>query len=282
VLWPKGAPGEKGDIGEEHDTTKPTEGLVASKRVIRLGNVSNPTIAIYRPRRGQRYRRGGSLSVSGGAYRILAMDLEGTEVCEWLNSIGVTGVLLKYRVPGRAGLEKHAAALQDAPTRPLVTCASHAAEWNLATQPHGHSGFFRGRTSISRPPARAFEQRAYEGNRCSRRRELPAGFSLCSFIRRIWPSRNRGEKIAPELTINEENAAHLSRPNRGRTACGWKIVCSITFALKNAHVPAEMHLYADGGHGYGLRHSEHAVSNWPARAEEWLRWSRGILGTQKK
>src|SRR5713101_2869488 len=95
-LWPKEPPGEKGDIGSEQDMTKPNEGLVAGKRVIRLGNVSEPTITIYRPE-----KKGTGCAVlvcPGGAYHILAMDLEGTEVCDWLNSIGVTGVLLKYRV----------------------------------------------------------------------------------------------------------------------------------------------------------------------------------------
>src|SRR5947207_15594907 len=79
-LWPKGAPGDKGDIGPEQDTTKPNEGLVAGKRVIRLGNVSEPTITIYRPEKND---RGCSVFVCpGGAYHILAKDLEGTEVCE--------------------------------------------------------------------------------------------------------------------------------------------------------------------------------------------------------
>src|SRR5260370_1107411 len=81
-LWPKGAPGEKGDIGPEQDTTKPNENLVAGKRVIRLGNVSEPTITIYRPAKND---SGCAVLVCpGGAYHILAMDLEGTEVCDWI------------------------------------------------------------------------------------------------------------------------------------------------------------------------------------------------------
>jgi len=97
-LWPQGAPGEKGDIGEERDMTKPSDGLIAGKPVIRLGNVSRPTITIYRPPADK--NTGATVIVCpGGGYHILAMDLEGTEVCEWLNSIGVTAVLLKYRVP---------------------------------------------------------------------------------------------------------------------------------------------------------------------------------------
>src|SRR6185369_11697607 len=90
ALWPGQAPGDKGGLDEERDMTKPSEGLVAGKRVIRLGNVSTPTISLYRPSPGK--DTGAAVLVCpGGAYNILALDLEGTEVCEWLNSLGVTG-----------------------------------------------------------------------------------------------------------------------------------------------------------------------------------------------
>src|SRR5260221_6617300 len=87
ALWPGQAPGEKGNIGEERDMTKPTEGLIAGKRVIRLGNVSKPTITVYRPPRDK--DTGAAVLVCpGGGDHILALDLEGTEGCDWLNSIG--------------------------------------------------------------------------------------------------------------------------------------------------------------------------------------------------
>src|SRR5690349_14825472 len=86
----------------ERDTTTAKDGFVAGKSVIRLGHVSNPTLAIYPPSSGK--NNGTAVLVCpGGGYNILAMDLEGTEVCDWLNSIGVTGVLLKYRVPRQQG-----------------------------------------------------------------------------------------------------------------------------------------------------------------------------------
>src|SRR4051794_22940219 len=141
-LWTGPAPGDKTDIGEELDTTKPTEGLVAGKRVIRLGNVSKPTISIFRPPPAK--DTGAAVLVCpGGGYHILAMDLEGTEVCDWLNSIGITGVLLKYRVPKRAGLEKHTAALQDA-QRALGLVRYRASEWALDRQRLGVLGFSAG------------------------------------------------------------------------------------------------------------------------------------------
>src|SRR5215475_14750657 len=141
-LWNGPAPGDKGDIGVEADTTKPTDRPVAGKPVIRLGHVSKPTIAIYRPPASK--DTGAAVMVCpGGAYQILAMDLEGTEVCDWLNSIGVTGVLLKYRVPKREGLERHVAPLQDA-QRALGLAREHAKEWNLDPKRIGVLGFSAG------------------------------------------------------------------------------------------------------------------------------------------
>ena len=92
LLWPGNAPGEKGGGEEEKDVTKTTDDLVGGQRLIRLGNVTKPTISIYRPPAAK--DTGAAVLVCpGGGYHILAMDLEGTEICEWLNSKGVTGIL---------------------------------------------------------------------------------------------------------------------------------------------------------------------------------------------
>ena len=125
-LWP-----DK-DFGTEHDTTTAKDGLIAGKRVIRLGNVSKPEITLYRPAKNN---SGTAILVfPGGGYNILAMDLEGTEVCEWLQSIGVTGVLLKYRVPGRSG------AFEDA-QKAISMVREHAAEWAIDPKRVGVLGF---------------------------------------------------------------------------------------------------------------------------------------------
>ena len=142
ALWPKEAPGEQGAIGEEHDTTSAKDGLVAGKRVIRLGQVGQPTLTLYRPAKDKDC--GAAVVVCpGGGYSILAMDLEGTEVCEWLNSVGVTGVLLKYRVPARKGQERYLAPLQDA-QRTLSLVRSRAGEWGLDPKRIGILGFSAG------------------------------------------------------------------------------------------------------------------------------------------
>src|SRR5690242_4856085 len=111
-LWPHGAPGAQASAAPEADMTTPKDNLIAGKPLIRLGNVSTPTLTFYSPT-GQ--NTGAAVVVfPGGAYRILAIDLEGTEVCDWLTSVGITCVLVKYRVPDSGPYPKSSAALQDA------------------------------------------------------------------------------------------------------------------------------------------------------------------------
>jgi acetyl esterase/lipase len=271
-LWPKSAPGEKGDIGEEHDTTKPNEGLVAGKRVVRLGNVSNPTITVYRPPADK--DSGAAVVVCpGGAYRILALDLEGTEVCEWLNSIGVTGVLLKYRVPSRDGLEKHAAALQDA-QRAVSYVRFHARDWNIATNRIGILGFSAG-GHLAAATSTRFDQRAYEPVDAADAASCRPDFSAL-----IYPAyltvKEQGDKLAPELSVTASTPPTFLVQTEDD---GVRVENSLYYclALKNAHVPAELHLYPEGGHGYGLRPTDKPVTGWPKLVENWLR-ARGILG----
>src|SRR5437660_1321221 len=140
-LWPGAVPGETGPIGEERDMTTAKDNLIAGKPVIRLGNVSKPTLTIYRPPT-EKQNGAAVLVFPGGGYHILAMDLEGTEVCDWLNSIGVTAVLVKYRVPRRAGSDKPAA-FQDA-QRALGLVRSSAKEWSIDPKRIGVLGFSAG------------------------------------------------------------------------------------------------------------------------------------------
>ena len=270
-LWPNGAPGEKGNIGEEKDTTKPTDQLIAGKPVIRLGNVSKPTISVYRPPADK--DTGAAVVVCpGGGYHILAMDLEGTEVCDWLNSIGVTGVLLKYRVPKREGLEKYAAPLQDV-QRAMGLVRLHAKEWGIDSQRIGVLGFSAG-GHLSAAVSCNYEQRTYPG-------VDDADTVSCrpDFVVLIYPGgltvKEAGDKVAPELNITANTpptfaAMAADDPVRPENALFY------TLALKNAKVPAELHIYPSGGHGYGLRRSKEVVTTWPDRAADWMR-SRGLL-----
>ncbi len=153
--------------------SKPNDGKPGGKSVIRLGNVSQPTITIYAPPADK--ANGTSVVVCpGGGYGILALDLEGTEICEWLNSLGVTGVLLKYRVPKRAGLEKHIAPLQDV-QRAIGLVRSRAPEWHLDPSRIGVLGFSAG-GHLAAAASNNYETRIYPAGRCRGRRQLPARF----------------------------------------------------------------------------------------------------------
>jgi acetyl esterase/lipase len=273
-LWPNGAPGEKGDIGEERDMTKPSDGLTGGKTVIRLGNVSVPTLTVYQP--PPEKNTGAAVVVCpGGGYSILAMDLEGTEVCQWLNSAGVTAVLLKYRVPARKGLERYAAPLQDA-QRALGLVRYHAAEWHIDPKRIGIMGFSAG-GHLSATASTRFEKRTYdpvdEADQASCRPD---------FVILIYPAyltHKEGPELAPELTVTSNTPPTFlvqteDDPVRVENCLFYYL------ALKQAKVPAEMHLFAHGGHGYGLRPSGQAVISWPKRAEEWMR-GLGVLETKK-
>ncbi|MBI4327830.1 MAG: alpha/beta hydrolase [Chloroflexi bacterium] len=273
-LWPNGAPGEKGGIGEERDMTKPTNGLIAGHPVIRLGNVSKPALSIYRPP-ADKETGAAVLVCPGGGYHILALDLEGTEVCEWLNSIGVTGVLLKYRVPRRQGLEKHAAALQDA-QRALGLSRRHGKEWGFDPQRIGVLGFSAG-GHLAAALSNNYEQRHYPVADDADSTSCRPDFAIL-----IYPGyltvKEEGDKIAPDLTMTTNTpptfvAMAQDDPVRVENAVFYAL------ALKNAKVPVELHVYPSGGHGYGLRLSEHLVTTWPQRAADWMR-NRGWL--QKK
>ncbi len=270
-LWPGNAPGDKEPVGEEHDTTKPSDGLIAGKRVIRLGNVSQPTITVYRPPAA---RQNGCVIVvcPGGAYQILAMDLEGTEVCEWLNSVGVTGVLLKYRVPKRPGLEKHAAALQDA-QRAVGLVRAHAKEWGVDPARVGALGFSAG-GHLAAAVSCQYQQRTYPAVDAADELSCRPDFTVL-----IYPGgltlKEQGDAVAPELILSTNTpptflAMAEDDPVRVENALYYAL------ALKKAHVPFELHIYPTGGHGYGLRPSRDLVTTWPQRAADWMR-GRGWL-----
>jgi hypothetical protein len=115
ALWPNGAPGEKGNIGEEKDMSKPTDNKVAGRELIRLGNVSNPTITVYRPSK-QKDTGAAMVVCPGGGYHILALDLEGTEVCEWLNSIGGYGHITQIPCASAGRIAQVCASFAGCPT----------------------------------------------------------------------------------------------------------------------------------------------------------------------
>ncbi|HZO84536.1 MAG TPA: alpha/beta hydrolase [Verrucomicrobiae bacterium] len=264
-LWPGTAPGEKTEIGPEQDTTKPKDNLIAGRPVIRLGNVSKPTITIYRAKSAP--SPGPAVVVfPGGGYHILAMDLEGTEVCEWLNSIGITAVLLKYRVPRREGLERYAPPLQDA-QRALGMVRHRAKDLGLDESKIGVLGFSAG-AHLGATLAAQSAKRTYETIDAADQLNCRPDFLLLIYPGGLVP-RDQPDQLGPEVQVTSNSPPAFivmtqDDPVRPENALLYAL------ALKKVGVPCELHLYPKGGHGYGLRKSKDPVTGWPSLAAAWL------------
>ncbi|MCX6631599.1 MAG: alpha/beta hydrolase [Candidatus Solibacter sp.] len=271
-LWPGTAPGEKAALGPERDTTKAPGALVAGKPVIRLGPVSNPTMTLYRaPAAGN---TGATVVVfPGGGYSILAMDLEGTEVCEWLNSAGVNCALVKYRVPVRAGLPRHGPPLQDA-QRAVGMVRHRAADWGLDPKRIGVLGFSAGGHLVA-VLSTNFDTRTYDAVDEADKVSCRPDFTLLIYPAYLTAKSDQGPTLAPELKVTG-NTPPSFLIQAEDDSVGVENSLVYYAALRTAKVPAEAHLYPVGGHGYGLRSTEKPITGWPRLAEAWLR-SLGIL-----
>jgi acetyl esterase/lipase len=274
-VWPGQAPGETKPIGEEvwkhNDPGKP-----AFKSVT---NVSKPTLTIFRPEKSK--DTGVAVIVCpGGGYKLLMMDYEGEDCAKWLNSIGVTGIVLKYRVPGREGQPNYAAALQDA-QRSIGLVRSKAAEWGIKPDHIGILGFSAG-GHLSAAASTNYDHRTYDAVDDADKVSCRPDFSVLVYpggvVKKGDTTGGDGSfsgKLSPEIKVTEKTPqaflvmAHEDRVNSENCIYYY-------LALKYAKVPAEMHIYAQGAHGFGMRPGDKPVNEWLKRCEEWMR-GQGIL-----
>jgi acetyl esterase/lipase len=264
-LWPGKAPGETNSIGEEKDMTKPTDNKIAGKSVIRLGNVSKPTLTFYQ---ASRWKNTGATVVvfPGGGYNILAMDLEGTEVCEWLNSIGVNAVLVKYRVPKRANTERHLPPLQDA-QRAISLVRQHANEWRIDPKRVGVIGFSAG-AHLSAVVAAANE-RAYSVIDDAEKFSSRPDFAMLIYPAYLT-SKEQPTTVIKEVEVTT-NTPPMFITMTEDDPVGVHNALGYAFALKQSKVFVELHVYPKGGHGYGLRRTDNPLTRWPDRARDWMK-----------
>jgi len=271
-LWPHGAPGAQPNSTAEINATTAKDSVIAGKPVIRLGNVSTPTLTVYSP---QDKNTGAAVVVfPGGAYRILAIDLEGTEVCDWLNSVNITCILVKYRVPDSGPYPKSAAALQDA-QRALGIVRSHAVEWHIDPNRIGVLGFSAG-AHLSAALSTHFDKRLYDPVDSADKVRCRPDFAVIVYPGYLALAEQNfaanseihvTDKTPPSFIVQaEDDPVHVENS-------------TVYFlALKNAGVPAELHIYANGGHGYGLRRTDLPVTDWPKLVETWLQTIHMVLG----
>jgi len=249
----------------EIDATTAKDHPIAGKPVIRLANVSNPSITLYEPKG----KNSGAVVVvfPGGAYRILAIDLEGTEVCEWLNSIDATCVLLKYRVPNTGPYPKSPAALADA-QRAVGMVRAHAAEWHVDPQRVGVLGFSAG-AHLAAALSTHFDRRLYDPVDAADQLSCRPDFAVIIYPGYLALSEQNFAPN-PEIQVTDKTPSTFIVQSEDDPV---HVENSTVYflALKNAGVPVEMHLYAQGGHGYGLRRTELPVTSWPQSVETWLR-----------
>lgn len=260
-LWPNGSPEPTKVVGPEMDPTTDANRMVSGKPVVRVTNVSKPTLAVYPPRTGN--TGAAALVFPGGGYVRLAIQVEGTEVCDWLNSIGMTCVLVKYRVPEEMHYPESTEDLEDAQQAMRMTRA-HAAEWHIDPARIGAIGFSAGAhlaAVLSTHPD--FQGKGVAPSTIDAR----PNFQMV-----IYPGYTAGKdgKVVASLTPDAKvPPTFLLQAENDYTA---NVESSIAYfrSLKEAKVPVELHVFTQGGHGFGLRPTELPISRWPVLAEGWL------------
>jgi acetyl esterase/lipase len=241
-----------------------------------VDNVSRPTMTVYSPK-GK--NTGAAVVVfPGGGYYMLAIDLEGTEVCDWLTSKGIACVLLKYRVPhsgpqwdGRCKCEinpKAPLALEDA-QRTVGLLRFHAAEYHIDPRKIGVLGFSAG-GHLTADLSTHFEKRLYPAIDAADKESCRPDFAVALYPGHLWSS-SRKFGLNPDVPVTRQTPPTflLQAENDPVDSVNNSLVYYI--ALKNAGVPVEMHLYAEGKHAFGLRPTKFPITRWPELVEKWLR-----------
>ena len=237
-----------------------------------IDNVSRPTMTVYSPK-GK--NTGAAVVVfPGGGYYVLAIDLEGTEVCDWLTSKGITCVLLKYRVPvneedPRSGPYRNSPmALEDA-QRTMGLVRLHAAEYHIDPHKIGVLGFSAG-GHLSVAISTHFDKRSYPAIDAADRESCRPDFAVALYPGHLWISRKKLE-MNPDDPVTKETPPTFLLQAENDNVDSVNNSLFYYMALKNAGVPAEMHLYAEGKHGFGLRATQLPITRWPGLVETWLR-----------
>ena len=268
-LWPSGAPEKPGVTIEAEKRIEPK----SEKDVLRVTNVTEPTLTVYRPAPPITPNGTAVLVCPGGGYGILAIEHEGTQVCDWLNSLGVTAVLLKYRVPVRdktPGYEP----LQDA-QRAVGIVRQNALQWGINPKRIGILGFSAG-GHLSVMASLHANERTYPTDPA-----LDVADATPNFLIPIYPAYLVGKDdtftLLPSVQVTPAAPpiclvhAHV---DSGVTSASGSALLYMEY--KKLKLPAELHIFSSGGHGFGMRKSEKPVAQWPQRVGEWMR-TMGLL-----
>jgi acetyl esterase/lipase len=280
-IWPGKVPGDVGITGEEKFRElivggKPYE--VGGKPTKWLTNVTKPTLTVYRPVKDK--NTGAAMLICpGGGYHNLGWDVEGEEVAAWLNSIGVTGIILKYRCPRRAEDvkgEPPLGPLMDA-QRAVRLVRSKAKEWGIDPQQIGMVGFSAGGHLVG-ATATNFEKRTYEPiddiDHVSCRPDF--AIMLYSGYFQVKDKNEDEGKLSPTIRMATGTPPLFFVHATDDPISDVEHSVTMYVAMKRAGVSAELHVYATGGHGFGVRKVDHPCVTWTERCTDWLR-QQGFL-----
>jgi len=261
-VWPALPPGDQPNLGEEK---------MEAGQMVR-GVVSTPTLAVYRPSK-QKDTGAAVLIAPGGGFFQLSMGHEGADVAAWLNTIGITGVVLKYRIPARAGLPPSLPASQDA-QRAMSLIRSKAPEWGIDPKRIGVLGFSAGGQVAANIISNS-DHRLYAAIDDFDKIPTRPDFAIVIYPGGVIKRGSDVPAMNDDIHLTKEappTFLSISHDDRG----GSEQAVYFYLALKRAGVPAELHVWAEGGHGYGIRPSKLPHATWPARAADWME-VRGLL-----
>lgn len=290
-IWPGAAPDPQPVAGPEVAKSSGKQ-LIAGRPMVGVDNVTRPTMTVYSPK-GK--NTGAAVVVfPGGGYQTLAIDLEGSEVCDWLTPKGITCVLLKYRVtsvgpyPKSAPYPESPMALEDA-QRAMGLLRLHAAEWHIDPHKIGVLGFSAG-GHLSAAISTHFDKRLYVRQDAADKESCRPDFAVSIYPGHLsiaaaeWDARQGTKKLVVRrpasalgpLALNPEVPVTSRTPPTFLLQAEDDHVDNVDdslayyFALRKAGVPVEMHLYAQGGHAFGLRRTKFPITGWPRLVETWL------------
>ncbi|HET7435502.1 MAG TPA: alpha/beta hydrolase [Thermoanaerobaculia bacterium] len=242
--------------------------MVAGRYWTWAGQVTQPTITVYSPK-GK--NSGAAVVVfPGGGYEVVAIDLEGTEPCEWLTAHGITCVLLKYRVPCAitGPYRECASALEDA-QRAVGLVRFRAAEWHIDPNKIGVLGFSAGGHMVVAISTH-FEKRAYTAVDEADKVSCRPDFAMALYPGHIAVPREKFV-LNPDLHVTSRTPPTFLAQAYDDPVDPVENSLVYFAALRKAGVPGELHVYAKGGHAFGLRPTASAATQWPKLAEDWLK-----------
>src|SRR5665213_2931074 len=271
-IWPGTPPDlQHVDGPEKVEADNDPKELVAGRPWLYVSDVTRPTMTVYSPIQNN---TGAAVVVfPGGGYEILGIDLEGTEVCDWLTAKGITCILLKYRVPAPHRTQYWGAypespiALEDA-QRTIGLVRLHAAEWHIDPHKVGVLGFSAGGHLVAATSVHF--QRLYPAIDAADQESCRPDFAVAIYPGHL--ARGGNFELNPDIQahITAQTPPTFLLQNEDDDVDNVDDSLSYYIALKKAKIPVEMHLYAHGGHAFGLRRTKFPATRWPELVETWL------------